>query len=113
MVPASKGCPLRGFGNTRSSSPANAERPRCSNSSPASRRPGAIVLALACDFGVSTRCRVHVSSTREALETLERRLNPGVYWGSWKLPVTLELALIAGGALVVLALAVRQFNRAE
>ncbi len=44
---------------------------------------------------------------------LEARLNPGITWGGWHLPVGFELALVAAGALVALLLAVWQFSRVE
>ena len=48
-----------------------------------------------------------------ASAALEQRLNAGMHWGAWRLPVPLELGLVAGGAAVVLMLAVWQFNRTE
>jgi hypothetical protein len=59
-----EGVPVRGFANTRSSSPLYGERPRCSNSSAARREPSAIVRFPAWDFGVSIACRTNVSSIR-------------------------------------------------
>ncbi len=44
---------------------------------------------------------------------LQQRLNAGVSWDGWRLPIGLELGLVAGGAVVVLVLAVWQFNKAE
>jgi len=44
---------------------------------------------------------------------LQQRLNGGISWDGWRLPVALELGLVAAGALVALALAVWQFNKVE
>ena len=48
-----------------------------------------------------------------ASAALAQRLNGGVTWDGWRLPIPLELGLVAVGALVVLALAVWQFNKVE
>jgi ABC-2 type transport system permease protein len=45
--------------------------------------------------------------------SIERRMNPGMSWGGWHLPIAFELGLVAGGAALVLTLAVWQFNRTE
>ena len=44
---------------------------------------------------------------------IAQRLNGGVSWDGWRLPIPLELGLVTAGALVVLALAVWQFNKVE
>ena len=44
---------------------------------------------------------------------LQQRMNAGVSWDGWRLPIALELGLVAGGAIVVLILAVWQFNKVE
>jgi len=44
---------------------------------------------------------------------LAARLNAGVTWAGWRVPVPLELGLVAVGAIAVLVLAVWQFNKAE
>jgi len=44
---------------------------------------------------------------------LARRLDAGVSWAGWRVPIPLELGLVAGGAIAVLALAVWQFNKVE
>ena len=44
---------------------------------------------------------------------LQQRMNTGVSWDGWRLPIALELGLVAGGAIVVLVLAVWQFNKVE
>jgi ABC-2 type transport system permease protein len=44
---------------------------------------------------------------------LQQRMNAGVSWDGWRLPIALELGLVAGGAIVVLVLAVWQFNKVE
>jgi ABC-2 type transport system permease protein len=49
----------------------------------------------------------------QASPSLEQRLNAGISWGGWHLPVALELGLVAAGALLALTLAVWQFNRVE
>jgi ABC-2 type transport system permease protein len=51
----------------------------------------------------------HVS----APASFQHRLNPGIVWGSWRLPVGLELLLVAAAGTLMLALAVQQFNRTE
>jgi ABC-2 type transport system permease protein len=44
---------------------------------------------------------------------LQQRMNSGVSWDGWRLPIPLELGLVAGGAFVMLLLAVWQFNKVE
>jgi ABC-2 type transport system permease protein len=44
---------------------------------------------------------------------LQQALNPGLSWGSWRLPVFFELGLVALAGLVLLAVAVVQFSRPE
>ena len=44
---------------------------------------------------------------------LAQRLNPGMTWFGWHLPVGLELALVAAGAAAALLLAIWQFSRTE
>ncbi len=44
---------------------------------------------------------------------LSRLLDPGISWGGWRLPTSVELALVAVLALVALALAGRHFSRTE
>lgn len=48
-----------------------------------------------------------------ASAALQARMNAGVSWDGWRLPIPLELGLVAVGAIVVLVLAVWQFNQAE
>jgi ABC-2 type transport system permease protein len=48
-----------------------------------------------------------------ASASLERRLNAGISWGGWHVPIALELGLVACGALVALLLAIWQFNQVE
>jgi ABC-2 type transport system permease protein len=48
-----------------------------------------------------------------ASPALAQRLNGGVSWHGWLLPVPLELSLVAAGAAAMLALAVWQFNNVE
>jgi uncharacterized integral membrane protein len=45
--------------------------------------------------------------------SIQRELNPGIAWHHWRLPVGLELLLVATAGAVMLALAVKQFNRTE
>jgi ABC-2 type transport system permease protein len=42
---------------------------------------------------------------------LRRQFDPGVSWGSWHLPVLVELGLVATAALVMLLTAIKQFSR--
>jgi ABC-2 type transport system permease protein len=44
---------------------------------------------------------------------LSRLLDPGISWGGWRLPTSVELALVAVLALVALTLAGRHFSRTE
>jgi ABC-2 type transport system permease protein len=41
------------------------------------------------------------------------QLNPGVTWGSWIVPVWLELTIVLGIGLLMLAIGIAQFRRAE
>jgi ABC-2 type transport system permease protein len=47
----------------------------------------------------------------DAPASLERTLNPGVHWGGWKLPVAVELAIVALLGILMLAAAIAQFER--
>ena len=49
----------------------------------------------------------------DASATVERRLNPGVTWGSWHLPIAFELALVVAGAVTCLIVAIWQFNQTD
>ena len=49
---------------------------------------------------------------RRYREHVLRRYLPAA-WGHWRLPVGLELVLIAAAGAVMLALAIAQFNRTE
>jgi ABC-2 type transport system permease protein len=44
---------------------------------------------------------------------LAQRLNPGMTWFGWHLPIALELGLVAAGATAALVLAVWQFSKTE
>jgi len=44
---------------------------------------------------------------------LSQRLNPGMTWFSWHLPIALELGLVAVGAVGALLLAIWQFSKTE
>jgi ABC-2 type transport system permease protein len=39
--------------------------------------------------------------------------NPGITWGGWQVPVPVQIAIVAGTCLVLLALAVARFARTE
>lgn len=41
------------------------------------------------------------------------RLDPGVTWNGWRVPILLELALVAAMGIVMLAIAIAEFNKAE
>ncbi|HYY08474.1 MAG TPA: ABC transporter, partial [Actinomycetota bacterium] len=41
------------------------------------------------------------------------RFSPGVTWGTWTVPIPLELLLVLGMALVLLGVAIIEFRRAE
>ena len=42
-----------------------------------------------------------------------QRLSPGVTWGSWSVPVGLELLLVVSIGLILLAIAIAEFRRVE
>jgi daunorubicin resistance ABC transporter membrane protein len=42
-----------------------------------------------------------------------QRFSPGVTWGSWTVPIPLELLLVVGMGLALLAVAILEFRRAE
>ena len=44
---------------------------------------------------------------------LQERLNPGVTWGSWRVPAALELGIVVIIGLAMLTVAIAQFRRAE
>jgi hypothetical protein len=44
---------------------------------------------------------------------VNRRLNPGITWGSFHLPVALELGIVVLVALLALGGAIVQFSHAE
>jgi ABC-2 type transport system permease protein len=44
---------------------------------------------------------------------LRQALNPGITWGSWRLPVTFEIGLLTVAGLIMLAAAVVQFSKQE
>jgi ABC-2 type transport system permease protein len=48
-----------------------------------------------------------------APDSVQQRLNPGVTWGDWRLPVAFELTLVALFGAVMLVISIRQFNRVE
>ena len=41
------------------------------------------------------------------------RLNPGVTWGGWRVPTSVEVAMVAAMGLAFLAVAIWEFQRAE
>jgi ABC-2 type transport system permease protein len=40
-------------------------------------------------------------------------LSPGVTWGSWQVPILLELAIVVIMGLVMLLIAIVEFNKTE
>jgi len=48
-----------------------------------------------------------------ATAVVQRLMNPGVTWGSWRLPVWFELVLLIALALAMMGVAVWQFTRSE
>lgn len=40
-------------------------------------------------------------------------LDPGIHWGNWEVPTSLQVALVAVASLVLLGLSVKLFNRTE
>ena len=48
-----------------------------------------------------------------ATPAIQQRLNAGLTWGGWRLPIALELGIVVAVAVVSLALAVWQFSKAE
>jgi ABC-2 type transport system permease protein len=50
---------------------------------------------------------LHVSAA------VARRLNPGVTWGGWRVPTDIELLIVAAMGLVMLAIAIVEFARAD
>ncbi len=42
-----------------------------------------------------------------------RQMRPGVTWGSWTVPIGIELVLVLSTGIVLLAVAVAGFRRAE
>jgi len=51
----------------------------------------------------------HVAAPAAARATLA----PGLSWGSWRLPVWFEIAMIAGVGVILLIVAMRQFSKPE
>ncbi|MGZ4310452.1 MAG: ABC transporter permease [Gaiellaceae bacterium] len=45
--------------------------------------------------------------------SFQHQLNPGIAWSHWRLPVGLELLLVAAAGAAMLVLAVKQFNHTE
>jgi ABC-2 type transport system permease protein len=54
-----------------------------------------------------------VFSQLDVPEHVRRTLDPGVTWGSWHVPVLLELGIVLAMGLAMLYVAVLQFQRAE
>jgi ABC-2 type transport system permease protein len=40
-------------------------------------------------------------------------LDPGIWWGTYQVPVLLQVALVAASALILLFASVKLFNRTE
>ncbi|MGH7693085.1 MAG: ABC transporter permease [Candidatus Dormibacteria bacterium] len=55
--------------------------------------------------------RKAVFSSLSIPPAIERTFNPGVSWGSWELPVGIEVGLVALAAVAMLAVAIRQFSK--
>jgi ABC-2 type transport system permease protein len=64
-------------------------------------------------YAVDPMRRAVISSLNGPGAAVLRRLDPGVTWGSWRIPVGAELAVVALFALVALAVAIVQFGRIE
>jgi ABC-2 type transport system permease protein len=54
-----------------------------------------------------------VFSHLDMSETARRALDPGVSWGSWHLPAAFEAGMVLALGLVMLAIAIWEFNAAE
>lgn len=54
-----------------------------------------------------------VFSHLQVAEPVRAALNPGVSWGSWRIPVAVELGLVAVLTAALLAAAIAQFRRAS
>lgn len=64
-------------------------------------------------LGVRRRVRRAVFAYVHGSAAVKHALSAGVKWGSWTLPVGVELGVIAAIGVVMLALAMQQFGRAE
>jgi len=54
-----------------------------------------------------------VFSHLHAPPAIVHRLNPGVTWGGWRVPTSVEVAMVAAMGLAFLAVAIWEFQRAE
>jgi len=54
-----------------------------------------------------------VFSHLHASPAIVHRLNPGVTWGGWRVPTSVEVAMVAAMGLAFLAVAIWEFQRAE
>jgi ABC-2 type transport system permease protein len=63
-------------------------------------------------FGVLIALRVK-QIRLDASETARQTLDPGITWGSWHVPPGAEAAIVLLLGLVLLTVAIRQFNRTE
>jgi ABC-2 type transport system permease protein len=57
--------------------------------------------------------RAVVFDRLEMPEAARAVLDPGIWWGSYQVPVLLQVALVAGAAIILLFAAVKLFNRTE
>ena len=64
-------------------------------------------------YAVDPMRRAVISSLHGSGAAVLRRLDPGVTWGSWHVPIAVELAVIVLFATVALAVAIVQFGRIE
>ena len=57
--------------------------------------------------------RVVVFDRLEVSPEVRATFNPGIVWGSWQVPVLVQVALVLAAAIALLAVAVGRFNRTE
>jgi ABC-2 type transport system permease protein len=82
---------------------------------PLSRLPGwltALTIINPVSYAVDPMRRAVFAHMRVA-PALAETLNPGISWGGWRLPIGLELGMIATVGAVFLAIAILQFSRSD